>query len=83
MTLMKREQYHSNTKGDTGLTPRCRKAFLLLFLFTSIIFSGFIVLVSMLLFLRFLLFKPREQESRQARRIIQSEKQKPDISARF
>ena len=49
----------------------------------SILFSGFIVLVSMLLFLRFLLFKPREQESRQARRIIQSEKQKPDISARF
>ncbi len=36
-----------------------------------------------MLFIIFFLSKNREQESRQARRIIQSEKQKPDISARF
>ena len=64
--------------------PSAAMPFLLLFLFMSILFfPGFIIFVIMLIFFRFLLFKPREQESRQVRQIIQTEKQKPDISARF
>ena len=60
----------------------CRNALPALSLFMSMLFSGFIIFISML-FIIFFLFKNREQESRQVRQIIQSEKQKPDISARF
>ena len=82
MMLMKCEQHHGETKGDTKRCPSAAMPFLLLFLFMSIIFSGFIIFISML-FIIFVLFKKREQESRQVRQIIQTGKQKPDISARF